>query len=117
MRAKDIINVVNDYYGLTWGEMFEQNRSRTCAEARKVAVYLVKKHSLTSWPELANMFHRDISTVRYANKSVKESTNEEGLSRRYKAIEQELKRRGLYDQKSEAMVAHKDIRKAWLQTK
>lgn len=58
-----IIKDVESHFGLTQGELSDRSRSKTVCIARKLAFYLARKYTEASYPEIANMFHRDHTTA------------------------------------------------------
>ena len=65
-------------HGVTVPEMIERNREASVSEARKWAMYLVRKHTTLSLHEIADVFHRKHSTV-------------------HKAISSELEKKALWE--------------------
>ena len=63
LTIQEIMTDVETYYKLDHGAMLEQDRHKTVAKARKMAMYLSRKYTSHSWAELADTFHRDHSTI------------------------------------------------------
>lgn len=58
-----IIKTTEKVYGLKQGAITSKCRSRTIAEARAIAMYLVRKLTIYSLPEIGDHFNRHHSTV------------------------------------------------------
>ncbi len=66
-----IQNVVSNYYNISLSEMLSQRRSRPLARPRQVAMYLAKKMTTRSLPEIGRRFaNRDHTTVIHAVKTI-----------------------------------------------
>jgi len=66
-----IQNVVSNYFNISLNEMLSQRRSRPLARPRQVAMYLAKKLTTRSLPEIGRRFaNRDHTTVIHAVKTV-----------------------------------------------
>ena len=66
-----IQNVVSTYYNITLNEMLSQRRSRPLARPRQIAMYLAKKLTTRSLPEIGRRFaNRDHTTVIHAVKTI-----------------------------------------------
>tara|TARA_B100000963_G_C22497448_1_gene612146 strand:+ start:51 stop:962 length:912 start_codon:yes stop_codon:yes gene_type:complete len=66
-----IQNVVSGYYNITLNEMLSQRRSRPLARPRQIAMYLAKKLTTRSLPEIGRRFaNRDHTTVIHAVKTI-----------------------------------------------
>ena len=66
-----IQNVVSDFFNISLTEMLSQRRSRPLARPRQVAMYLAKKMTTRSLPEIGRRFaNRDHTTVIHAIKTV-----------------------------------------------
>ena len=66
-----IQNVVSNYFNISLNEMLSQRRSRPLARPRQVAVYLAKKLTTRSLPEIGRRFaNRDHTTVIHAVKTI-----------------------------------------------
>ena len=59
-----IQNVVSNYFNIALSEMLSQRRSRPLARPRQIAMYLAKKMTTRSLPEIGRRFaNRDHTTV------------------------------------------------------
>ena len=66
-----IQNVVSNYFNIGLSEMFSQRRSRPLARPRQIAMYLAKKMTTRSLPEIGRRFaNRDHTTVIHAVKTI-----------------------------------------------
>ena len=66
-----IQNVVSNYFNIGLSEMLSQRRSRPLARPRQVAMYLAKKMTTRSLPEIGRRFaNRDHTTVIHAVKTI-----------------------------------------------
>ena len=78
-----IQNVVCNFYGISLNEMLSQRRSRPLARPRQLAMFLSKKLTSRSLPEIGRRFaNRDHTTVIHAVKTIT----------RLSDIDQELKK-------------------------
>ena len=72
--------MVSNYYNIALSEMLSQRRSRPLARPRQIAMYLAKKMTTRSLPEIGRRFaNRDHTTVIHAVKTVEKllQTNDE----------------------------------------
>ena len=66
-----IQNIVSNYFNITLNDMLSQRRSRPLARPRQVAMYLAKKLTSRSLPEIGRRFaNRDHTTVIHAVKTI-----------------------------------------------
>ena len=66
-----IQNVVSNYFNIALNEMLSQRRSRPLAMPRQIAMYLAKKMTTRSLPEIGRRFaNRDHTTVIHAVKTI-----------------------------------------------
>ena len=66
-----IQNVVTNYFNIPLSEMLSQRRSRPLARPRQIAMYLAKKLTTRSLPEIGRRFaNRDHTTVIHAVKTI-----------------------------------------------
>ncbi len=66
-----IQNVVSSYFNIPLSEMLSQRRSRPLARPRQIAMYLAKKMTTRSLPEIGRRFaNRDHTTVIHAVKTI-----------------------------------------------
>ena len=66
-----IQNTVSNFFNLSLNEMLSQRRSRPLARPRQIAMYLAKKMTTRSLPEIGRRFaNRDHTTVIHAVKTI-----------------------------------------------
>ncbi len=66
-----IQNIVSNYFNIPLNEMLSQRRSRPLARPRQIAMYLAKKMTTRSLPEIGRRFaNRDHTTVIHAVKTI-----------------------------------------------
>ena len=66
-----IQNIVSNFYSISLSEMLSQRRSRPLARPRQIAMYLAKKLTTRSLPEIGRRFaNRDHTTVIHAVKTI-----------------------------------------------
>ena len=66
-----IQNVVSNYFNIPLNDMLSQRRSRPLARPRQIAMYLAKKMTTRSLPEIGRRFaNRDHTTVIHAVKTI-----------------------------------------------
>ncbi len=66
-----IQNVVSNYFNISLSDMLSQRRSRPLARPRQIAMYLAKKMTTRSLPEIGRRFaNRDHTTVIHAVKTI-----------------------------------------------
>ena len=66
-----IQNVVSNFFNITLNDMLSQRRSRPLARPRQIAMYLAKKMTSRSLPEIGRRFaNRDHTTVIHAVKTI-----------------------------------------------
>ena len=71
ITIEKIQNVTSNFYSLSLDEMLSQRRSRPLARPRQIAMYLAKKLTTRSLPEIGRKFaNRDHTTVIHAVKTV-----------------------------------------------
>ena len=68
-----IQNVVSNYFNIPLSDMLSQRRSRPLARPRQIAMFLAKKMTTRSLPEIGRRFgNRDHTTVIHAVRKVEE---------------------------------------------
>ena len=73
-----IQNVVSNYFNIALSEMLSQRRSRPLARPRQIAMYLAKKMTTRSLPEIGRRFaNRDHTTVIHAVKTITRLTEQD----------------------------------------
>jgi chromosomal replication initiator protein len=73
INVESIQNIVAVYFNLSIQEMLSPRRSRSLARPRQIAMYLAKKYTTNSLPEIGRKFsNRDHTTVIHAVKKINE---------------------------------------------
>ena len=73
INVESIQNIVAVYFNLNIQEMLSPRRSRSLARPRQIAMYLAKKYTTNSLPEIGRKFsNRDHTTVIHAVKKIEE---------------------------------------------
>ena len=73
INVESIQNLVAVHYNLNIKEMLSARRSRSLARPRQIAMYLAKKHTTNSLPDIGRKFsNRDHTTVIHAVKKIDE---------------------------------------------
>lgn len=65
-KARDVIRVFSEVYGVDATSVLTPARSRKFARPRQSAMYAMAKHLKLSQPTIGKIFSRDASTVTYA---------------------------------------------------
>ena len=79
-----IQNVTSNFYSISLEEMLSQRRSRPLARPRQIAMYLAKKLTTRSLPEIGRKFaNRDHTTVIHAVKKIDELIRKDNEIDRY----------------------------------
>lgn len=82
VRLSDIETVVSVYFGLTPADLHTSRKSRTIALARGIAMYLARKHTDMSFPEIGRfMGNKNHSTVLLACRRITQLVERDGLAR------------------------------------
>ena len=78
-----IQTIVSNYYNIPLSEMLSQRRSRPLARPRQVAMYLAKKLTTRSLPEIGRKFaNRDHTTVIHAVKTIEKLSQDNSLMKK-----------------------------------
>ena len=73
VNIESIQNIVAAHFNLDIKEMLSSRRSRSLARPRQIAMYLAKKHTTNSLPDIGRKFsNRDHTTVIHAVKKIEE---------------------------------------------
>jgi chromosomal replication initiator protein len=64
--VRGVQEVVASFYGIDTLEMASARRTRSVAMARQIAMYLARKTTLKSFPDIGRFFNRDHTTVMHA---------------------------------------------------
>jgi chromosomal replication initiator protein len=95
IRVEDVQEEVCDYFDLSMKDLMGAKRVRNIMRPRQVAMYLSKKHTTTTYPQLSLAFGRKAhSTVHNAySKIEKMQKTDREISRAIEIIENRLKKR------------------------
>ena len=86
-----IIEQVARFHSLRSSDILGNRRTRTLAVPRQIAMFLARKHTNLSFPELGREFDRDQSTIQYGAKKVEaEIRDNPDLAYKIRLIEQGL---------------------------
>jgi chromosomal replication initiator protein len=89
-----IIEQVARFHSLRSSDILGNRRTRTLAIPRQIAMFLARKHTNLSFPELGREFDRDQSTIQYGAKKVEaEIGDNPDLAYKIRLIEQGLQGR------------------------
>ena len=81
-----IQNVVSNYFNISLNDMLSQRRSRPLARPRQLAMYLAKKMTTRSLPEIGRRFaNRDHTTVIHAVKTITRLAEQDDEMKKYKS--------------------------------
>ena len=81
-----IQNVVSNFFNIPLSEMLSQRRSRPLARPRQIAMYLAKKMTTRSLPEIGRRFaNRDHTTVIHAVKTITRLSEQDDEMKKYKS--------------------------------
>ena len=82
-----IQNTVSNYFNISLNDMLSQRRSRPLARPRQIAMFLAKKLTTRSLPEIGRRFaNRDHTTVIHAVKTItKLSEKDEEMKKKYRS--------------------------------
>ena len=82
VMLSDIESVVAIYFGLTPADLHTSRKSRTIALARGIAMYLARKHTDMSFPEIGRfMGNKNHSTVILASRRISKMLQEDAPAR------------------------------------
>ena len=82
VRLSDIESVVAIYFGLSPADLHTSRKSRTIAAARGIAMYLARRHTDMSFPEIGRfMGNKNHSTVLLANRRIARLVEEDDVVR------------------------------------
>lgn len=83
LRLRAWLELVARQLGTTHDELVGRVRTRHVVEARQVAMYILRRETGMSFPEIGNLFGRDHSTVVHAAQGVEERMRNRPVFRRY----------------------------------
>ena len=71
-HARQIIEDVSDFYGLTIAQVKGKFRLRGYVKARFVAIYIVRKRTGLTLKEIGRLFYRDHTSIIHALRTIEE---------------------------------------------
>lgn len=92
LDSDSLIKSVCSYFGLTTEEMLGKSRAKQYVYPRQIAMYLARKHTALSFPDLGRVFQRDHTTVLSAYQRIIKELSEKNatLESDIKFLENEL---------------------------
>lgn len=66
LTVRDVQDSVGKYFKLHRDVLLSNSRARKIARPRQIAMYLARKYTLNSYPDLGMRFYRDHSTIVHA---------------------------------------------------
>ena len=92
IAVDDIIKTIAEHFGIKISDLKSPNKSKKLASPRQIAMYLCRKLTNASFPDIGEKFGgRDHSTVIYADKKIKKLIEENNdLKSNIQAIEDKL---------------------------
>lgn len=69
-NAKSIVDCVCRYYNLNSSDLLGKRRKQPIAEARQVALYLIRKFTMLSLLQIGAMFEKNHATVIYSIRNI-----------------------------------------------
>jgi chromosomal replication initiator protein len=65
-----VIRAVESYFKVSKAELVSEKRSKNISHPRQVAMYLIRRYTDMSYPEIGINFNKDHTTVMYADKNI-----------------------------------------------
>lgn len=72
-----VMSAVESYFNVTHAELLSDKRSKNISHPRQVAMYLIRRYTDMSYPEIGDSFNKDHTTVMYADKNIQSKMVEE----------------------------------------
>lgn len=72
-----IIDAVESYFKVSRAELLSEKRSKNISHPRQVAMYLIRRYTDMSYPEIGDSFNKDHTSVMYADKNIQKKIVEE----------------------------------------
>jgi chromosomal replication initiator protein len=80
VTVNEIETIVASFFGLSPAQLHSSRKTRTIALARATAMYLARKHTSMSFPEIGRvMGNKNHSTVILACRKIERTMNEDGM--------------------------------------
>jgi chromosomal replication initiator protein len=115
----EIDQTVATYFGLTPADLHTSRKTRTIALARGIAMYLARKHTEMSFPEIGRfMGNKNHSTVILANRKISKLLAEDAMvSRQTPAGPQEERLRDTVEKIEEQLSHRRQVKMVPLETR
>lgn len=91
ITPEKIIGVTGSYFGILPEDILGKSQAKECAEPRKLAMYLCRKHLGLSYPAIGRAFGRDHSTVMTAVRQIEKKSGSNEWEAAFSEIESSLK--------------------------
>ena len=65
-----VIKAVESFFSVSREELFSEKRSKNISHPRQVAMYLIRRHTDMSYPEIGDSFNKDHTTAMYADRNI-----------------------------------------------
>jgi len=72
-----VVRAVESYFKVSRAELLSEKRSKNISHPRQVAMYLIRRYTDMSYPEIGDGFNKDHTTVMYADKNIQAKMVEE----------------------------------------
>lgn len=72
-----VMSTVESYFNVSRDELLSEKRSKNISHPRQVAMYLIRRYTDMSYPEIGDSFNKDHTTVMYADKNIQSKMVEE----------------------------------------
>ena len=72
-----VMQAVESYFNVSHAELLSDKRSKNISHPRQVAMYLIRRHTDMSYPEIGDSFNKDHTTVMYADRNIQEKMAED----------------------------------------
>ena len=80
VAAEMIITRVAVWHGITVKELMGLNRKKNIAQARRIAIYMVRDLTAYGFIDIGTLFSRDSSTVQSACRSVRDNEDDKAVA-------------------------------------
>jgi len=72
-----VVKAVEDYFKVSRTELLSEKRSKNISHPRQIAMYLIRRYTDMSYPEIGIGFNKDHTSVMYADRKIQEKMVEE----------------------------------------
>ena len=73
LAASDILSITARHFGYNEGVLLGRERLARVTRPRQVAMYLIREHTLLTYPSIGRIFKRDHSTIQYGVNRIREA--------------------------------------------